>query len=87
MESQKQSVLAQLVALPGVHSETERWVVPVDCPLCGNQNVAMLSGSIDFVATMGGEEFFEGHLAAFICSDSHVFFLRQQDAILLNRCA
>lgn len=49
------------------------------CPLCGDEDTAMLAGKIAFEAKLGGDDFWEGNMIGFVCSKSHLFFLRYED--------
>lgn len=83
-DSDNETRYANLLSLPGVKIVFSPSMRPVTCPLCGDDGPAQLSGNADFSATMSGEDFLSPRthpLAAFICPNYHVFFLREQDFI------
>jgi hypothetical protein len=52
------------------------------CPFCGNTDIAVVVGKVTFMATMGGDDLFNGKdqpLVTVVCSKSHFFFLRKGD--------
>lgn len=51
----------------------------LSCPFCGDANPAMLAGKIAFEAKLGGDDFWEGQMVGFLCPQSHLFFLRNED--------
>jgi hypothetical protein len=57
---------------------------PVSCPFCSNPDAALVAGRISFAATMGGEVITDKEpLAAFVCPNSHLFLLREQDVVAI----
>ena len=83
-DSDNETRFANLISLPGVKIVFSPSMRPMTCPLCGDDGPAQLSGKADFSATMSGEDFLSPRahpLAAFICPNHHVFFLREQDSI------
>ncbi len=63
----------------GVKFETLVGLPKVICPLCADEDTAMLAGKIAFETKLGGDDFWEGNMVGFICSKSHLFFLRYED--------
>ena len=52
------------------------------CPFCRNTDVVLLMGKVMFTATMAHEDLLapvKVTLAAFICGNSHMFFLLEND--------
>jgi hypothetical protein len=54
----------------------------LSCPFCGAANTAVLAGKIAFEAKLGGDDFWEGLMVGFVCPQSHLFFLRNEDVAL-----
>jgi len=49
-----------------------------------NTDVALLMGKVNFSAIVSGDDLFDGvpqSLVAVVCPESHVFFLREVDAV------
>lgn len=73
-----------LPSIPGVRFGSYQSMQTLSCPFCSSPNSIHLIGKISFAATISGNDLFDGRtqpLAAFICPQSHVFFLREQDAV------
>jgi hypothetical protein len=68
-----------LTATHGVKSVNCVGLPKVICPLCGDEDTAMLAGKIAFEAKLGGDDFWQGNMVGFICPQSHLFFLRNED--------
>jgi hypothetical protein len=52
------------------------------CPLCATTRVAVLVGKVDFSAKISGDDLCDDApqpLVAVVCSNFHVFFLRETD--------
>ncbi len=76
------SPYADLLALEGVQVTYSTSIKTVACPFCLSKEVALFTGRIGFVATMDAEPFCGSTLSCFVCPDSHLFFLREEDAVL-----
>lgn len=77
------SEFSGLTALPGVRVVSDSSVRSVVCPFCASTNVARLGGKITFSAKISDADLFDGEaqpLSAFVCTKSHVFFLREKDS-------
>ncbi|HTR64646.1 MAG TPA: hypothetical protein VMH85_02655 [Terriglobales bacterium] len=70
-----------LLAIPGIKFLADSATAAMVCPICECNQVAMIDGKVSFSATMGGEDLLEEPLALvpYVCADSHLFFLREQD--------
>lgn len=79
-----------LRAIPGVRFISYPSSRALICPLCASPKVAQLTGKISFEAKLSGHDLFDGEpqpLAAFLCSRSHVFFLREGEVFSEERGA
>ncbi|MGH9566472.1 MAG: hypothetical protein ACRD4I_10835 [Candidatus Angelobacter sp.] len=81
--SHRSSEFGGLPALPGIRFAFYPSLRRVICPLCKNPDVALLAGDVAFTAKMDGSELNnrEQKLAAFVCSQSHMFFLLEKDIV------
>jgi hypothetical protein len=79
MSSDGSSRYGNLTATDGVTSVNCIGLPKVICPLCGDEDTAMLAGKIAFEAKLGDDGFWEGNMVGFVCSKSHLFFLRYED--------
>ncbi len=71
---------AALPSVQGMRLIRNGFFPSVTCPLCGSADTALLMGNLNFSAKMTGANLCDDlPLAAFICSESHVFFLRERD--------
>jgi hypothetical protein len=73
-----------LTEIPGVRIAYFESLRRVICPFCANADVVYLSGKVSFSAEMSGNDLFDGEpqsLAAFLCPNSHIFFLREPDIV------
>jgi hypothetical protein len=76
---------AGLIGMPSVRFASAASKLPLLCPMCGDESPIHLTGKISFSASMSNEDLFEGRpqpLAAFVCLNSHVFFLREEDFVV-----
>jgi hypothetical protein len=81
-DERSSSPLADLLALDGVELIQSSSIRGVACPFCHSKEVALFSGRVSIVATMSGSPFAGSTLSCFVCPDSHLFFLREEDALL-----
>jgi hypothetical protein len=84
MSYDKSREYAGITAVSGVRLTSYPSLPDVNCPICASAEVAYLLGKVTFAAKMNGEDLLDGEsqpLAAFICPQSHIFFLREQDVI------
>jgi hypothetical protein len=81
------SPFADLLALDGAKLIQSSSIKGVACPFCRSKEVALFSGRVSFVATMSGSPFAGSTLSCFVCPDSHLFFLREEDALLRRTAA
>ncbi|HMH08826.1 MAG TPA: hypothetical protein VK579_19270 [Terriglobales bacterium] len=73
-----------LKRVPGIVSLMCPSLPEVACPFCSSIDVAFLMGKVGFSVTMGGDDLFGGvpqNLVAVVCAKSHIFFLREKDAL------
>jgi hypothetical protein len=75
-----------LTTVPGMVVVSCPLLPDVACPFCANTDVAFLMGKVSFSATISSDDLLGGAqpLAAVICSKSHIFFLREQDTVLVS---
>jgi hypothetical protein len=73
---------AGLLQVEGIRLRTCALSRHVVCPFCRCDEVALLSGRVIFEAKMSGEIVSEEQsFAAFICTNSHLFLVREQDVL------
>jgi hypothetical protein len=84
LNRQSSTEYSGLTSVPGIVSVTCPSQPDVCCPFCANTGLALLMGKVIFSATISGDDLFDGSpqpLLAVVCSKSHVFFLRETDAL------
>jgi hypothetical protein len=84
MNGQSSTEYSGLTSVLGIVSVTCPSLPDVSCPFCADIDLALLMGKVNFSATISGDDLFDGApqlLVAVLCSKSHVFFLRENDAL------
>lgn len=84
MQTQSSPEYLGLKRVPGIVSLTCPSLPEVACPFCSSTDVAFLMGKVSFSVTIGGDDLFDGvpqNLVAVVCAKSHIFFLREKDAL------
>jgi hypothetical protein len=80
MKSPTRSGFAGLLSVEGIEAGYCALSRPVRCPFCSSHDAAIMSGNISFVAKMNGQVLTDKvPLSAFVCANSHLFFLRASD--------
>ena len=79
MSDDRSSSYGNFPPASGIRALTCIGLPKLSCPFCGDTNPAMLAGKIAFEAKLGGDDFWEGQMVGFLCPQSHLFFLRNED--------
>jgi hypothetical protein len=88
MGTQRSATFLGLKTVPGMVVVDCPSLPDVTCPLCTKTDLAFLTGKISFSVTIGGNDLFDGEpqpLVAVVCSNSHVFFLREKDVVPVGK--
>jgi len=84
MNGQSSTEYSGFTSVPGIASATCPSLPDLSCPFCAGTDLALLMGKISFSAAISGDDLFDDApqlLVAVVCSRSHVFFLREKDAL------
>jgi hypothetical protein len=82
MSTSRHTDYAGLLGLTGVVSHACSFSCEVFCLFCKSSKVSLLAGKVNFELKMSGEVISEQQsFAAFLCPDSYVFFVREQDIL------
>jgi hypothetical protein len=71
-----------LKTVPGVVFVPAPCFPDMICPWCGSKDLAFMAGRFVFSARISGDDLLDGEslsLVLVVCSESHVFFLREND--------